>query len=326
MRAERLEVAGQRPDIPPGHRSGERPLDAEGAGVAEGLLDEAAVDRERAGLVEPRDSPELGDRIEERHEAAGREDGCCVVGRLRAGRQADRRCTDGIGHLREERRQLLAALDGDRRAVERGDRPLGVRERDERMKRPDLRAGGACRLQNLRTERTGGVDHGLAAVHPELAGKAPDDVVWNGEDDELDLVEQRVCFGEPARPGYERAEALPVRLVAGCHGPDRPAGSMKRRPERRADGPGADDPGHRWLAGLRLGMGMAVRARLRIQVDAFALEGVERFRIGRGACPGCPLVLLATASGAPDLHGAAGVRRPRRGPAAESRYSSMRRV
>ena len=53
-------------------------------GVAQRPLDERAVDRQRAGLVEAGHPAELGDRVEQGDEPAGGQDGGGVVGRLRA--------------------------------------------------------------------------------------------------------------------------------------------------------------------------------------------------------------------------------------------------
>ena len=70
------------PAVAAGHRAGQRAGDPEGPGVAQGLLDQRAVDREAARLVEPGQPPELGDRVEEGDEAARGEDRRRVVGGL----------------------------------------------------------------------------------------------------------------------------------------------------------------------------------------------------------------------------------------------------
>ena len=139
----------------------------------EGLLGQPPVDRQRAGLVEPGDAAELGDRVEERDEPAGGEDRGRVVGRLRAGREPDGMGPEGVGHPGQQVRELVVALDRDGRPVEGGDRQLGVGEGDERMEGADLGAGRHGRLERLRPERARGVDHRLAAVHPELPRRAP---------------------------------------------------------------------------------------------------------------------------------------------------------
>ena len=84
MDAERREVRLERPDVAAGHRPGQRRPDPERPGVAQGLLDERAVDRQRAGLVEAGHPAQLGDRVEQGDEAAGRQDRRGVVGGLRA--------------------------------------------------------------------------------------------------------------------------------------------------------------------------------------------------------------------------------------------------
>ena len=73
---------------------------------------------------------------------------------------------------RKERGELVVTLDGDRRAMERGDGALRVGERDERMERAELRAGGAGGFEDLGAEHAGGVDQRLAAVQAELARRA----------------------------------------------------------------------------------------------------------------------------------------------------------
>ncbi len=169
--AQRREVRLERPDVAAGHRPGQRRADPERPGVAQRPLDQRAVDRQRTGLVEAGHPAELGDRVEQRDEPTGGQDGRGVVGRLRAGREADRRRADRLGHVGQHRRQLVVALDGDRRAVERRDRPFRVGEGDQRMEGADLGPGRHRRGEDLRPERAAGVDHRLAAVHPERAGQ-----------------------------------------------------------------------------------------------------------------------------------------------------------
>ena len=212
--------------------------------------------------------------------AAGGQHGRGVIGGLRPGRQADRRRADRLGHVGQHRRQLVVALDGDRRAVERRDRPFRVGEGDERMEGAGLGPGRHRRGEDLRPERAAGVDHRLAAVHPERAGQRRHDVVGDGQDDQLDLVEDRLRVGEDAGDIDQRAEPLaPARVAAGDR-VDRPAGARQRDAQCRPDRAGADDADDRRLAGpgMDVGMGVvgrvglvgvAVRARRRrIEVDA----------------------------------------------------------
>ena len=165
--AQRGEVGLERADVAARHRPGEGRPDPEGAGVAERPLDERAVDRQRPGFVEAGDPAELGDGIEQRDESAGGEDRRGMVGGLRARGEPDRRGTQRLGHPGEHGRQLIVALDGDGGAMKGLDRTLRVGERDQRVERPDLGPGRHGRCEDLGTERPAGVDHGLAAVHPE---------------------------------------------------------------------------------------------------------------------------------------------------------------
>ena len=116
------------------------------------------------------------------------------------------------------------------------------------MERADLGAGGHRRGEDLRTERAARVDHRLAAVHPERAGQRRDRVVGDGQDDQLDLVEDRLRVGEDAADVDQRAEPFaPARVAAGDR-VDRPAGARQGDAERGADRAGADDPDDRRLA------------------------------------------------------------------------------
>ena len=56
--------------------------------------------------------------------------------------------------------------------------------------------------QDLGAERAAGVDHRLAAVHPEARGQRGDGVVGDGEDDQLDLLDEGLRLGE--RPATRR--------------------------------------------------------------------------------------------------------------------------
>ena len=131
-----------------------------------------------------------------------------MVGGLRAGREPDRHAADRLGHLGQQGDELVVALDRDGRAVERGDGALRVGERDERMERADLRPGRHRRREDLGAEQAARVDDRLPAVQPEVAGHGADGVVGHGQDDELDLVEERGRLGERPRPGDEAPEPL----------------------------------------------------------------------------------------------------------------------
>ena len=247
------------------------------------------VDGERALLVEPRGPAELGDRVEQCDEAARREDRRRVVRGLAAGREPDRGRADRLGHLGEERRELVVTLDGDGRAVQRGDRALGIGERDERMERADLGPRRARRLEDLRAEDPGRVDERLAAVQPELARELLDRVVRHREDHQLDLVEDRRRFDKRPHPGHEGAEPVAARLVSRRDGDDRPARPMQGGPERRPHRTRADEPDERRLARLGVPVGMLVArlaravlvvGRRRIEVDSRPAELVDRRGVG----------------------------------------------
>ena len=161
-----------------------------------------------------------------------------MVRRFRAGGQTDRRRTARLRHVCEATK-VVVALDGDRGAMERLDRPLGVGEGDERMERPDLRSGGHRRHEGLRAECAARVDHRLTAVHPEGAGQRRDDVVGDGEDDQLHLVQHGVRLGEDPAAVDEPTEPLPPAGIPTGHGVDRPAATRQGDAEGRANGTGA---------------------------------------------------------------------------------------
>ena len=180
-----------------------------------------------------------------------------MIGRLRTFGEPDRGRPDRLGHVGQHRRQLVVAFDGDRRPVERGDRPLGVGEGDQRMERPDLGAGGHRRGEDLGAERAAGMDHRLPAVHPERGGERRDGVIGDGQDDELDLVEDRFGVREDAADLDQRTEPLAPTGVAAGDRVDRPAAAAERDTEGRPDGPGPDDPDDRRLAGAGMDVGWA---------------------------------------------------------------------
>ena len=169
MGLERGQVGSQRAVVAAGDRARQCGTDAECTGVSERALDQRPIDRQRPGLVQAGHPAELGDRVEECDEPARREDRGGVVGGLRARREPDGTRADPFRHLGQQRQQLIVAFDGHGRPVERGDCPLGVGEGNQRVERPDLRPGGLGRFEDLGTERAAGVDHRLAAVHPDRA-------------------------------------------------------------------------------------------------------------------------------------------------------------
>src|SRR4051812_11580682 len=131
------------------------------------------------------------------------------------------------------------------------------------METPDLGPGSHRGGKDLCSQRAAGMDHGLPAVHPKRAGESRHDVVGDGEDDQLDLVEDRLGIGEDAGHLDERAETIAPRRIAAGDRVDRPAGAGQRDAECRPDRTGPDDPDDGWLAGTRLDMGVRVVARVR---------------------------------------------------------------
>ena len=205
--------------------------------------------------------------------------------------------------------ELVVALDRDRRPVERRDRALRVGERDERVERPELRAGRAGRLEHLRAEHARGVDQRLAAVQAQLAGEALDGVVRHGEDDQLDLVEDRRRLGEGAGAGHEATEPLAPRGVPRGDRDDRPAGPVQRRPERRARRrPAPTIPIERRLAGLGVpvrmgvaGLGVVVVVR-RGAVGSRSMPRSRRSSRAAGSGTASPRDGRIRIAGAPRLH------------------------
>ncbi len=198
-----------------------------------------------------------------------------MVGGLRARRQPDRPGADGLGHVGEERGELVVALDRDRRAVERRDRPLRVGERDQRMERADLRPGRHRRGEHLGVERAARVDHGLAAVH--AAGSPASGAIASSGTARMmsSTSSTRACgLGEGADAVDERAEPLAPARVAARDRLDRPAGARQGDAERRPDRPGADDADDRRLA--RLGVRVRVLVVARVDLVAVAVEAGRR--------------------------------------------------
>ena len=156
----------------------------------------------------------------------------------------------------------------------------------------DLGAGAHRRRQDLRPQGAAGVDHRLAAVHPEGGSQRGDGVVRDGQDDQLDLVEDGLRIGKDAGHLDQRAEALPAAGVAAGHGLDRPAGAAQGDSERGPDRTGPDDPDDRRLAGSGVGVRVDVVARMglvtvavaagrdRVEVDAGRVD--RRPRLGAG--------------------------------------------
>ena len=181
-----------------------------------------------------------------------------MVGRLRPG--ASRTGTAPIASAISARcaARLLVALDGDRRAVEGRERPVEVRERDERVERAGLRPGRHRRLEHLRPSSPLVWIIACPAYSRRPRRAARDDVVGDGEDHELDIVDDGVRLGEGADAGHELAEPLAAGRVARRDGADRPAGPRARR-QAVPTAPAPTIPTHRSLARRARGRGRCVR-------------------------------------------------------------------
>jgi len=192
------------------------------------------------------------------------------------------------------------------------------------METADLRPRGHRRLEDIGAEGATGMDHGLAAVQPGLCRERSELVVRDGDDDQLDLLDERLRFGECARATGQPGHPLTAGRIAAGDRLDRPAGAGQGQGERTPDRAAADDPGRRTLArtGVLMGMLVAVGVDLvavpvvtrrgRIEVDAGGLDG----RLGLGAVA----LGIVTRERAPRLH-----RRPAAA-VGRSRYASTQRV
>ena len=129
------------------------------------------------------------------------------------------------------------------------------------------------------------MDHGLAAVQPGLCRERGEGVVGDGDDDQLDLLDQGLRLGEGSGAAGQAGQSLaPVRIAAGDR-LDRPVGPGQGERQRGADRAAADDARGRALAGPGVLMGMPVAVgvdlvavavvtrRERIEVDAGGLDG-----------------------------------------------------
>ena len=192
--------------------------DAERPGVAEGLLDQRAVDREAAGLVEAGDAAELGDRVEQRVEAARGEHGGGVVGGLGAGREADGR---GRRSPRPSGRAGRASWSSPSIAIVA---PWSAATaRSVSAKATSGWNEPTCVPAAIAGARTSAPSRPLVWIIAwplymwSRAGDRRDRVVGDGEDDQLDLVDERRrprrTRGRPGR-GRGTARAAPASRLA----------------------------------------------------------------------------------------------------------------
>ena len=202
---------------------------------------------------------------------------------------------------------------------ERRERAVEVRERDQRVERAGLGPGRHRRLRAppRRAARSCGSSPGPRTGGGR--GERLDDVVRDGEDHELDVVDERVRLGERADARDALAEPLAARRVARRDGADRPARPrLSATPSAVPTAPAPTipttgrSPGPecacgcawslacsmspwRWVVpGRRPGrrrldrLAAGARPRGRIELDPVLLQVVERLlvRPRRGARPG----------------------------------------
>ncbi len=210
--------------------------------------------------------------------------------------------------------------------MERGDRPFRVGEGDEWVERPDLRAGGHRRVEHLRPEGAARMDHRLAAVHPDLVGQRRDRIVGDGQDDELDLLDEGLCLGERACPVDGAREPGSPRRIATGHGLDRPARPAETDAQGDADRARADDARRRRLARPRLVVRMGVSVRVDIAIVMSVVPGRDGVEVDPGVGDGGfhlgPVALrIVTRQAPPGLHPDAPAQ-----PRGRARYACILRV
>ena len=164
------------------------------------------------------------------------------------GGEPDRDAADRLGHVAEVRRQLVVALDRDRRAREGRERAVEVGEGDQRVERAGLRARRQGRLaappRRARRScgrgpgpRTAGVDaateitasSGIARITSSTSSTSA------------------LASANPRAPVDALAEPLAAGGIARGDGAHRPARAVERDAQRRAHGAGAHDPDDRPL-------------------------------------------------------------------------------
>ena len=125
------------------------------------------------------------------------------------------------------------------------------------------------------------MDHRLAAVHVERSpATGADRVVGDGEDDQLDLLdERRRRRRRPRTPGTRRPEPLAAARVPARDGVDRPAGPVRATPRAVPTAPAPTIPMTGGSPGALCDVGMAVRSGRRGRGVA------ARGRRGRGPAP-----------------------------------------
>ena len=242
-----------------------------------------------------------------------------MIGGLGAGREPDRAGAERLGHLGEQRGELVVALDRDRRPVEGRDRPLRVGERDERMERADLRAGGHRRARGPRRRATPLVWTIAWPLYSRISA-ATSAMASSGTARMMSSTSSTSAVGSAKarapRPGSGTAPDAPgSRLATAWTG--QPA-RVRATPERRPDGPGPDDPDDGGSPGLACWCGMrGGRARGH---PRRADGGPAAAGRGRSRHPRWPLIVSSASPLAPSGR-LARAGRPRPSPAARPRRS-----
>ena len=121
---------------------------------------------------------------------------------------------------------------------------------------PGLGAGGHRRREHLGAQQPAGMDDRLTRVQPQVPGELRDGVVRHGQDDQLDVVDERGGLGERPHVRHVLAEPAPAAGIPRGNGADRPAGARQRDAQRearrsrppRSPSPGAR-PGSEWACG-----------------------------------------------------------------------------
>ena len=242
-RADRGQVGAQRADVAAGDRSGQRGPDPERPGVAEGLLDQRPVDRQRAGLVEAGHPAQLGDRVEEGDEARRR------PARRPRGRRPSSPAPGGRPSPRSPRPSRRAGRPAGRRPRPRSWR-RGARRPPARCRRR-RRAGGTSRSGSRRpwpAEDLGAERRRWCGPWPgrrTAGGRRPAPAMASsGTARMTSSTSSRIAVASAnARvPPTSRPEPLAPAGVPAGDRRDRPAGPAQGHAEGRPDRARADDP------------------------------------------------------------------------------------
>ncbi len=181
-----------------------------------------------------------------------------MIGRLPAWWQAHRFRTDIPGETPEQLEQRLVAFHGDRGATKRFDRAFDIGKGNQRVKRGSRRARRTRRIERGGGKRAAGVGDRLASVETNRVGHLRDGVVWHGEEDEIDVVDQLLAALDRPCARDEAGETGAAIGVARRDPRNRPPGSAERDSECRSRVAGTDDPDPGQPAGIVWRVGMPV--------------------------------------------------------------------